>query len=136
MTLWCIARSPLMFGGDLPSLDPATLALITNRQVINVDQHSRNNQQVLGRGDIRAWVADSGVYRGHYVAVFNTGETEQTAELNWSDLGLGSGPISAQDVWGKEPLERRKNLKVRLRPHASALFRIPLTYKDKVQAAL
>jgi alpha-galactosidase len=47
MTLWSIFRSPLIFGGDLPSNDAATTALITNQEVLQVDQHSS--------GGIRRW---------------------------------------------------------------------------------
>ncbi len=58
MTLWSIFRSPLIFGGDLPSNDAATTALMTNEEVLEVNQHSHGGHQVLDRGNIRAWVAD------------------------------------------------------------------------------
>ena len=47
MTLWSIFRSPLMFGGDLPSNDAFTLALITNPEVLAVNQHSSNGHQLI-----------------------------------------------------------------------------------------
>ncbi len=59
MTLWSIFRSPLIFGGDLPRNDAATNALITNEEVIAMDQHSRNNRQSYDKNDIRAWTADA-----------------------------------------------------------------------------
>jgi len=58
MTLWSIFRSPLFFGGDLPSNDAATTALITNEEVLKVNQHGRTGHQVLDRENIRAWVTD------------------------------------------------------------------------------
>ena len=44
MTLWAITRSPLIMGGDLRHLDAATLALLTNREVLAVNQSSSENQ--------------------------------------------------------------------------------------------
>ena len=57
MTLWCTFRSPLIFGGDLPSNDAAAKALITNDEVLDVDQHSRGGHQALEEGNVRTWVA-------------------------------------------------------------------------------
>ena len=70
MSLWSISRSPLMFGGDLPSNDAFTLSLLTNPEVIAVDQHSSNNQQLFRTNDKVAWVADA-PGGGKYLAVFN-----------------------------------------------------------------
>lgn len=70
MSLWSIARSPLMFGGDLPSNDAWTLDLITNPEVLAVNQHSSNNHQLYRDGDQLAWVADN-PDGGKYVAMFN-----------------------------------------------------------------
>ena len=63
MTLWSIARSPLILGGDLPSLDkdPATLALLTNDAVLDVDQHSVKNRQVSLTADTAAWQFPTGM---------------------------------------------------------------------------
>ena len=49
MTLWSIIRSPLILGGDVPTLDSATLALLTNPEVLGVNQQGRSPRQVLER---------------------------------------------------------------------------------------
>ncbi|HEY1792921.1 MAG TPA: glycoside hydrolase family 27 protein [Opitutaceae bacterium] len=73
MTLWCIARSPLILGADLAKLDPATLDLITNDEVLAVDQFSTRNRQLFRRGDGEvAWVADASMGPDKFVALFNT----------------------------------------------------------------
>jgi alpha-galactosidase len=59
MTLWAIFRSPLFFGGDMTRLDPATRALLTNPEVLAVNQTSANNRQLFRRGDHVAWIADA-----------------------------------------------------------------------------
>jgi alpha-galactosidase len=73
MTLWCIARSPLMIGADLTKLDAATAALLTNDEVLRVNQDSANNRQLFRRPDGGiGWIADTPDGRDRYVALFNT----------------------------------------------------------------
>lgn len=71
MTLWSIARSPLIFGGDLTKLDDPTLALITNPEVLKVNQESAANRQLRRENELIVWVADVPNSRDKYVALFN-----------------------------------------------------------------
>ena len=72
MTLWGIARSPLIFGGNLPKNDEFTLSLMTNDEVIVVNQNSANNHQLFNTNNQVAWVADVPGSKDKYLAVFNT----------------------------------------------------------------
>ncbi len=72
MTLWCIARSPLILGANLPDNDAFTLSLLTNDEVIAVNQASSNNHQVYNTSNHVAWVADVPGSKDKYVALFNT----------------------------------------------------------------
>ena len=54
MTLWSIFRSPLMFGGDLPSTDAFTLSLLTNKNVLAMHRRSTRNRQLFRHGDLVA----------------------------------------------------------------------------------
>ena len=75
MTLWSIARSPLIMGGHLPRNDTFTLALLTNDEVLAVNQRSTNNRQLFRTlDDLIAWVADAPDSRAKYVALFNARE--------------------------------------------------------------
>ena len=58
MSMWSIFRSPLMFGGDLPSSDAFTVGILTNPDVLEVDQHSANGREVYRDGGTIAWIAD------------------------------------------------------------------------------
>lgn len=71
MTLWSIARSPLMHGGDMTKTDDATLALLTNDEVLAVNQHSSNNRPLFNRDELIAWTADVPASPDKYLAVFN-----------------------------------------------------------------
>jgi len=73
LTLWCIARSPLMIGADLTKLDGPTLSLLTNDEVIAVNQASASNRQLFRNRDGGiGWVADAPGGTDKYVALFNT----------------------------------------------------------------
>ena len=124
MTLWSMFRSPLIFGGDLPSLDPATLALLTNREVLEIDQNSSDNRQVLERGNLRVWLADVPGSGDKYAAVFNLGDSAEQNHLSWMELGVQITNPAARDLWQQKNLGRHANFDVTLRPHASVLYRL------------
>ncbi len=124
MTLWCIFRSPLIFGGELPSNDPATTALITNDEVLAVDQHSRGNHESLEEGNVRAWIADVPDSKDHYIAIFNLGDKSETIDWPWEKLGLNASTVEVRDLWRRTSLGRKSGLQSALPPHASVLYRI------------
>src|SRR4029453_8087158 len=70
MTLWVISRSPLMIGGDLLSLGPATPCLFTNAAVLEVLKESRGNREVFREGPLILWAAE-GAGDSRYAAAFN-----------------------------------------------------------------
>jgi alpha-galactosidase len=124
MTLWSIFRSPLFFGGDLPSNDAATTALITNEEVLQVNQHGRTGHQVLDRENIRAWVTDGAKPGEHYVAVFNLGSADANIKLRWRDLGIEVSLAQVRDLWQHTALGASDGLHARLRPHACVLYAV------------
>src|SRR3954447_15713907 len=124
MTLWSIFRSPLMFGGDLPSNDAATTALITNEEVLEVNQHSHGGHQALEKGNVRAWVADGARPGQKYVALFNLGESPQDARLEWEELDISGSAFQVRDLWARKDLGALANLAASLRPHASVLYTV------------
>lgn len=72
LTLWSIARSPLILGGNLPQNDAFTLSLLTNDEVIAVNQASANNRQVFNISNLVAWAAEVVGSKDKYLALFNT----------------------------------------------------------------
>ena len=72
MTLWSIARSPLIHGGDMTKTDAATLALLTNDEVIAVNQRSEGNRPLFRRDGLVAWSARAPASPDRYLALFNT----------------------------------------------------------------
>jgi alpha-galactosidase len=71
MTVWSIARSPLIMGGHLPNNDAFTLSMLTNREVIAVNQASSNNRQLFRQNDAIAWTAEVPGSLARYIALIN-----------------------------------------------------------------
>lgn len=124
MNLWCMFRSPLMFGGDLPTNDEFTLSLLTNDEVLAVNQHSANNKQLKNDDGLIVWSADVPETEDKYVALFNTNDSV-ASELSVSLTELGvSGNYSVKDLWSKADKGIiSESYKVTLEPHASELLR-------------
>ncbi len=124
MTLWSIARSPLIMGGDLRHLDKPTLALLTNREVIAVNQASSENQPHFLEDGTRAWTAKTAAGGQSYLALFNLGPKPRTVAFPLARLNLGT-VTSVRDLWtGKELGVSEKSVTAELAPHASALYRL------------
>jgi alpha-galactosidase len=124
MTLWSIFRSPLIFGGDLPSNDAATTALITNKEVLDVDQNSHKGHQVLQKGNVRVWEAEGSRPQERYVAVFNLSEADEDVRLAWTEIGVSGSVSAVRDLWKHESVGEIGGVNVRLRPHASVMYRV------------
>jgi hypothetical protein len=91
MTLWCIARSPLIVGANLPKNDEFTLSLLTNDDVLAVNQRSTNNRQVWRDKDHIVWTADVPDSKDKYLALFNASPAP-------TDRARRNGPASTRSA--------------------------------------
>lgn len=126
MTLWSIFRSPLIFGGDVADLDSATRSLLTNPEVLAVDQKSTGNRLAYEKGDLVVWTAMAPSGHDYYVAAFNTGEEVRVLKAGWTDLGIHAATARVRDVWLLADAGTWAEMHVELRPHASGLFHVTL----------
>jgi alpha-galactosidase len=124
VTLWCIFPSPLMVGGDLPKADAWTISLLTNAEVIAVDQHSTGNHPVVSTDKTIVWLADSSSKGGHYLAIFNLEDASQSLQYSWKDLGLPGDKHKLRDLWEHKNLRSATSVNVTLPPHGSALYSV------------
>jgi len=98
MTLWAIARSPLMIGGDLPSSDPDVIALFTNADVYAMHATATSSRELFRESGLVLWAAD-GPDGTQWVAAFNLDDTARAVTLDAQNLGL---PLSADgDLGGR-----------------------------------
>jgi alpha-galactosidase len=125
MTLWCIARSPLMYGGDLMMMRPTELILLSNKEVLQVNQASLNNLQLFRDGNKVAWMADVPDSDDRYLAMFNLGDDDQTSiEVKLEDLGI-KNQVSIRDLWKQEVIGTFRNeFAIEIEPHGSGLYRV------------
>ncbi|MGE5325880.1 MAG: glycoside hydrolase family 27 protein [Deltaproteobacteria bacterium] len=125
ITFWSIIRSPLIIGGNLPRSDEWTTALLTNPEVLAVNQHSKNNRPVLTTNSLVVWTAAPEDGKGLYVAVVNRGDGKLGVNLGWDEVGLEAGQsYNVRDLWEHKDLGVANGFKAELPPHASALLRI------------
>jgi hypothetical protein len=93
MTLWSIARSPLMHGGDMTKTDDFTLSLLTNDEVLAVNQRSTNNRPLFRRDDLIAWTADVPGSSDKYLALFNA---RDRVRLTAENARFASRPVTGE----------------------------------------
>ncbi|MCJ8164310.1 NPCBM/NEW2 domain-containing protein [Pontibacter sp. E15-1] len=111
MTLWTIFKSPLMFGGDLPSNDAFTNALLTNKEVLQVLNSSTNNKELFRTEEQVAWVADDPKTGDKYLALFNIADQVEAQENKavWKSAIIsrdtkGGGQAVSVDITGAKKL--------------------------------
>jgi alpha-galactosidase len=102
VSLWSLLAAPLIFSGDITRLDGFTLSLLTNDEVIEVDQDplGRPGRRVSKDGDLEVWARplEDGSLA---VGLFNRGEGLKTVEAKWTDLGI-QGPQKVRDLWRQQ----------------------------------
>ncbi|GAB2563342.1 glycoside hydrolase family 27 protein [Dyella jejuensis] len=99
MTLWAILAAPLMAGNDLSAMSAHAREVLTNREVLAIDQDTRGipGNRVMQEGPIQLWARplSDGTLA---VALVNTLNHSLRATLDFKALGL-SGPVPARDLW-------------------------------------
>jgi alpha-galactosidase len=108
MTLWSIARSPLMHGGDMTKMDDFTLSLLTNDEVLAVNQTSSGNKELFHRDNFVVWVADVANSKDKYLAVFNAPASKTNlavvkVPVKLADVGF-AGKVQVRDLWQQKNL--------------------------------
>ncbi|WP_026930216.1 glycoside hydrolase family 27 protein [Glycomyces tenuis] len=119
LTLWCIARSPLMVGADLPASGEETIELLTNPEVLAAHRSEAASREVWRDGRHVAWASAD----GSYAAVFNRGSEPAELNVSWGDLGLPA-PHGLRDCWSRTDVAGGEQLRVKLPAHGAALYRL------------
>jgi hypothetical protein len=119
-----ISRSPLILGSYLPDLRDTVLKMITNPEVIAVDQNSSGNRQLFKRNGTAAWIADDPSTGGKYIALFNLQDKSDTVILNPDSVNM-SGRFMVRDLWKRKDLGIfGKELKISIEPHGAEMYRL------------
>ena len=124
MSLWSLLSAPLIIGGDLTTLDSFSLSMLTNDEVIAVDQDplGRPAIKVSEQGKLSVWVKDL-EDGSKAIGLFNLGEGEQEVGAKWADLEL-SGDQSMRDLWRQKDLGKfNGEFHALVAPHGAVLVR-------------
>lgn len=122
LTLCAMFQSPLMIGGNLPELDAFTRDLLTNDEVLAVNQRATGGCQVKREGALVVWVARNPAGEADTLALFNLGATARPVTVMPAAYGLPAG--TARDLWKKLAVPVVNGQVSRtLPPHGCALLR-------------
>ncbi|SEF77658.1 Alpha galactosidase A [Bryocella elongata] len=123
VTLWAMMRSPLIIGANLTRLDEWTTGLLTNADVIAVDQYAHDQRQVAREGDTVAWTAlgRNGV---RYLALFNLNDGNKTIARSYGFYNLPPGSYSSRELWSNEARVRSDSINVTLPAHGCILLEL------------
>jgi len=103
LTLWAIENSNLTLGVDLTNLDSTDVGLLTNSEVLAVDQAGHPARAVDRTTQEQAWYAANG--DGSYtVALFNLSGSAATVSVNWQDIGFTGSSAKVHDDWSHSDL--------------------------------
>jgi len=126
-SFWCLLAAPLMAGNDLRSMTPEIKEILTNKEVIAVDQDPLGMQgrKVFDGGAVEVWMKPlSGTARA--VILFNRGSVAAPISVTWEQIGLAPG-VEAQvrDLWAKQDVGKIKGrFMAKVDPHNVVMIRV------------
>jgi hypothetical protein len=128
-TLWAIARSPLIFGGNLTRLDDFSRSLLTNKEVLGVNQTASDSHPLTnlppGLASVRVWVASKSAYDNSpaFCAIFNLDDQPLTVHFTWEEIGFTARKQS-HDLFTGAKTAAWKPVILTLPAHGSAIYRV------------
>jgi alpha-galactosidase len=125
ISLWCLLSAPLLIGCNLDALDDFTISLLTNDEVLEIDQDTlgREATQITKDDDslVYAKPLDDGSWA---VGLFNIGVIPQKLAVQWSDLKL-NGSQQVRDLWRQKDLGKfETEFSSEVAPHGVVLVRV------------
>jgi alpha-galactosidase len=131
ISLWCLLSAPLLLGCDIAQMDDFTLSLLTNNEVLAINQDVLGKQatQISNDGErvVYAKTLEDGSYA---VGLFNRGDAEETVGLRWGPWGTlatpdGGAQFTVRDLWRQKDLGRfRGRFEAKVAPHGVVLVRL------------
>ena len=126
-SMWAMLAAPLLAGNDLPNMKPEIKAILTNRDVIAIDQDRLGKQasRVYSDGEVEVWTRHlaGGALA---IAVLNAGDNRYSTHpfhLNLAKLGL-HGPMQAKNLWTGMTITLTQNMPIEILSHDVLLVRI------------
>jgi alpha-galactosidase len=127
-TLWAITRSPLILGANLTKLDDFTRSLITNKDVLEMNQGAHSTHPIITLPPelrkVRAWIASEEADGNppRYLALFNLDDQPIHIQAKLADLSAELKGVQLRDLWEPKDLPRNGEVDVTLAAHACVLY--------------
>lgn len=122
MSLWCMMRSPLIVGADLPKNDSFTLELLTNAEVLEIEENSHCAHSLYRNETEAAWIAPCKNGAGCYLALFNLSEEKEEISVRLADYEL-EHYTNAKELWSHSEWQPEETLRVSVAAHGAVIYR-------------
>ena len=126
-TLWAILAAPLLAGNDLPHMKPEIKAILTNRDVIAINQDALGKQgtRTYSDGEVEVWTRQlqGGAMAVAIIAAGDSRYSTHPFHLNLAKLGL-HGPQAGKDLWTGKPITLTDSMSIEIDNHDVLLVRI------------
>ncbi|KAA6337534.1 Alpha-galactosidase A [termite gut metagenome] len=126
ISLWCLLASPLLIGCDISQMDDFTLNLLTNSEVIDVNQDplGKQAQRLVDKSGAQVWVKEL-EDGSHAVGVFNVDPIDKEISVQWSDIGLPAKPKAIRDLWRQQDISSsNETLTIKVPSHGCYLYKV------------
>jgi alpha-galactosidase len=124
LTFWSIFKSPLMIGGNLPENRELELKLLTNDEVLAVNQDAKLPTQLLKTDSSMIWMSVSADNKDMYVAMFNISDKPNKIVFDYKSLKL-NGKYPVRDLWKKADIGVLKDQYAqKINAHGTVLLKI------------
>ena len=125
MSMWCLMASPLIFSGDMTKLDPFTLSILCNHEVIEVDQDVLGKQAKIAQKTSEVMVLVKELEDGSKaVGLFNLSPVPLSIEADWKSVGV-EGSQRVRDLWRQKDLGMFSNsVKADVPRHGAVMLRM------------
>jgi alpha-galactosidase len=132
MSMWALMASPLFFGGDMSQLDDFTLGILSNSEVIDVDQDALGWQGRVVRQSADEFILEKPLEDGSVaVGLFNLSESSRKMSVNLTELGL-DGSWKVRDLWRQKEIGSVSgSLSSEVAPHGVAFVRLSTMQKGR-----
>ena len=125
ISLWCLLSAPLLIGCDISKMDDFTLNLLTNDEVLAIDQDvlGKQAQQKIKKPNYQVWMKqlEDGSYA---IGIFNLAKTYQAITVNWKSIGL-SGNYKIRDLWRQKDIGlSQPSFTTKVPPHGVMLVKL------------
>jgi alpha-galactosidase len=122
VSLWCLLGAPLLLGNDLSKMDDFTISLLTNQEVLAINQDAlcKQAKRILKDEKLQVWVKELSD-GSHSIGFFNMDNEVQELEISLGSIGFG-GKYKVRDLWRQVDIsESAEKINLQLMPHGVSL---------------